>query len=212
MIDFVRRRTLAVLPLLAALSLASCEGVGDPVAPADDDGLRFSYSGAASGSYRSAGSTSLGSDGLPRFGEWAVARADSLGGIVVAGLEPTGESSGNLFILQLRRKETGTYECALHGANGRTCYGTFIVGLDFDDLSRPGEYYFVDAGSVTVTSLTSDRIQGSFGIGMRSARDPDRTITVTDGRIDVPYAEGTGLFNGLACLVENLRSGGSQHC
>ncbi|MEW5931015.1 MAG: hypothetical protein AB1941_26425 [Gemmatimonadota bacterium] len=209
------RRLRTLFPLLAALALASCEGGADPlVPPVGGDGLSFIYGGAASGSYRTSGSATLRADGLPGFGQWAVARADSIGGIVVAGLEPTGGNRGNLFILQLRGRETGEYRCSYlgTGAGARKCYGTLIVGIDLNDLSKPGEYYYVDSGTVTVTSLTGDRIRGTFGVGLRALKDESRRITVTDGRIDVPYAEGMGMFNGLTCLVENLRSGRNAPC
>lgn len=208
------RRLRALLPLLAALALASCEGGADPLFPPAGDGLAFVYGGAASGSYRASGDAALRPDGLPGFGRWAVARADSVGGIVVAGLEPTGGGRGNLFILQLRGRETGEYRCSYlgTGAGARKCYGTLIVGIDLDDPSRPGEHYYVDSGTVTVTALTADRIRGSFGVGLRALRDESKRITVTDGRIDVPYAEGMAMFNGLTCLVENLRSGRNAPC
>ena len=210
----VRRTPFVLLPLLAALALASCEGGADPFVPPTDEGLSFSYDGAASGRYRSSGGVSPGANGLPGFGEWAVARADSIGGIVVAGLEPTGGGRGNLFILQLRGREPGEYRCSYQGSEpgARKCYGTLLVGIDLNDLSRPGEYYSVDSGTVTVTALTADRIRGTFGVGLRAQGDGSRRITVTDGRIDVPYAEGMAMFDGLTCLVENLRSGRNAPC
>lgn len=211
----VRRTTSVLLPLLAVLALASCEGGAEPfVPPAGGDGLSFTYAGAASGSYRSSGGVSLRADGLPGFGQWAVARADSVGGIVVAGLEPTGGNRGNLFILQLRGKEPGEYRCSYMGTvpGASKCYGTLIVGIDLNDLSKPGEYYYMDSGTVTVTALSADRIRGTFGVGLRALKDESKRITVTDGRIDVPYAEGMAMFAGLTCLVENLRSGRNAPC
>lgn len=198
---------IMTLPFSAAVGCDDDEATGPN---GTSSGLEFEYDGARSGSYQSEGMPTIAASGLPDVGSWAIARADSLGGLVIAGFEPTGQTQGDLFILQLHPLGTGEFTpCGVSGGEG--CHGRFIVGVDTEDLSAVEAWYEISEGSVTLTEAGPDRVVGSFSATFTEFGGT-ATLTVTDGVIDVPFSQDPSLANGLRCLIENLQAGTNEPC
>ncbi len=197
---------------IALVALFVFVGCGDdgPTDPAEDSGLEFTYGGDRTGSYASEGVPTIGSGGLPEVGSWAIARPDSLGGMVIAAFEPGGETTGDLFILQLHPIRTGEFTpCNIYAGEG--CHGRLIIGVDIEDFTVVEDWFEVTSGSVTLTEASSVRVRGTFSITLENL-DETQTITVTDGVIDVPFSSDQQLSHGLACLARNLRDGTNEPC
>ncbi|HEX2203927.1 MAG TPA: hypothetical protein VHG91_11540 [Longimicrobium sp.] len=198
-----------LLALAAACALSACDGGPDDPGPVAA-GLNFTYAGARSGEHRSGGTPSLTQAGVPSFGAWAMANADSVGGVMLAGFDPTTSPEGNFFILQLRPAGTGSFDCAAGGQGG--CHGRFIVGVDTGDLTAaPEGWYEVVDGSVDIAEATATRLVGSFEATLVDAETND-TIHVADGTIDVPFSASPNLSDGINCWARNVQNGTNQPC
>jgi hypothetical protein len=205
-----RSRYVALIAAGALLATAGCnEESTEPVE--NLDGLAFSYSGALSGSYDGEGNVpAIGSNGRPEFGSWSVARPDSLGGLVIVGFDPTDTDVGDLFILQLDDIREGVWEpCGILAGGG--CHGRFIVGVVLTELATAQDAFEMASGRVEITEATDTRIRGIFEATFTSG-DGNRTISVTEGVIDVPFTDERSLANGLSCLARNLENGTNEPC
>lgn len=210
--SLITRRFAAVAGTAGLLlPIAACDD--RPIGPADGPGLQFSYDGARSGVYRSdAADPTISAEGLPEIGSWAVARTDSLDGLVIAGFSPTDESKGDLFILQLNERREGIFEpCISSGTHG--CHGRLFIGVLLDDLVnlQIDDHLEIVDGSVDLAEASDERIRGTFELTLESL-DGNRTITATDGVVDLPYS--SELFEGgsIACLARNLLAGTNEPC
>lgn len=206
---YERVSTVLAILVLAFYVSAGC-GDDEPTEPAEESGLEFTYGGDRTGSYASEGVPSIGSGGLPEVGSWAIARPDSLGGMVIAAFEPSGTTTGDLFILQLHPIGTGEFTpCNISAGEG--CHGRLIIGVDIEDFTVVEEWFEITSGSVTLTEASSTRVRGTFSITLEN-QDGTETITVTDGVIDVPFSSDQQLSHGLSCLARNLRDGTNEPC
>lgn len=199
------------IPFLAlAALLASCGEA--PTAPPDGGGgLSFRYAGDATGSHRSSGAPVLAASGLPAPGTWAVARPDSLGGLVIAAFEQVAPGDGRLFILQLPDRAIGARACTVHGVDGG-CHGRLFLGVDLDDASAVRATYQVVEGTVTLTAVGEARVRGSFALRLLGSADPGGSVVIEAGEMDVPLEEDVTLANGIACLARNLVEGRNGAC
>lgn len=203
--------------LVGVLAVGLLGGCGDDkgaTGPAENTpGLGFTYGGARSGTYQSGGGVpTIGSDGLPEFGSWSMARPDSLGGLVIVGFQPTGTDRGDVFILQLTETRTGVFEpCGIFAGGG--CHGRFFVGVDLTQLASVDEAYEITDGRVDITEITADRLKGMFQATFESQDTAGvRTIDVTDGVIDVALSSDPFVGGGIACLARNLEAGTNEPC
>ena len=201
-----------LLPLLVMGVLAGC-GEGETLLPNEGDpsGIAFHYSGTESGTHESGGDVQVGSDGLPAAGSWAIARPDSLGGLVIAGFEATGPGTGDLFILQIPDQAERAYACTLHGIDDG-CHGRLFLGVSLADPAATDGVYVVVSGSVSLTELSDDRLRGSFSLGLAESGEGTATLEIDQGEMDLPYAEDVTLANGIACLARNLVEGRNERC
>lgn len=179
------RSLLATVPVL--LAAGAC---GDPLGPGDPDAVAFRYEGALEGRFAAPADTpSVSVEGVPIFGEWALAAAgDSLGGVVIGAFRTSGEERGDLFVLQLVSLRTGDFDCA----PGTECHGRVLFGIaDQGGLPvGPAERYFeIVSGEIRVTTAGPDRISGSFSFVARDEGGAGAaTLTVEDGTFDLPFA------------------------
>ena len=204
-------RIREMLAVVAIAGMLGCEG-GEALLPlAEGDGITFRYAGAASGSHESVGEVRVGGDGFPAAGDWAIARPDSLGGLVIAGFESTGESTGNLFVLQIPDQEARQYTCTLHGTDGG-CHGSLFLGVDLEDPAAAGEVFQVVSGSATIAELGSGRLRGSFTLELREGGEGGATLQVSEGELDLEFDDDVTLANGIACLARNLMEGTNERC
>jgi hypothetical protein len=194
--------------LLAVFAVVGCSE-DEPTQPSEESGLEFTYGGDRSGSYTSEGIPTIGSGGLPEVGSWAIARPDSLGGMVIAAFEPSG-TTGDLFILQLHPIGTGEFTpCNIFAGEG--CHGRLIIGVDTDDFTAVEDWFEITSGSVTLSEASDTRVRGTFTITLVNL-DETQTITVDDGVIDVPFSSDQQLGHGLSCLARNLKDGTNEPC
>lgn len=204
-----RVATVLTIALLAMFVLAGC-GDDELTEPAEQSGLEFTYGGDRSGTYASEGAPTIGSSGLPEVSSWAIARPDSLGGMVIAAFEPSGATTGDLFILQLHPIRTGEFTpCDIYAGEG--CHGRLIIGVDTEDFTVVEEWFEITSGSVTLSEASETRVRGSFSITLEN-QDATETITIDDGVIDVPFSNDQQLSHGLSCLARNLRDGTNEPC
>jgi hypothetical protein len=202
-----KTRSVWIAALGAAL-LAGCESAVEP-GGGGAEGVTFSYSGGASGSFATTGVVGTGQDGLPALEAFAMAQRDSVGGLLLGSFRKTGAARGDLFILQLRGTTPGTYACG-RGAQGPRCYGHLFIGVSTDQPLSAQEVYAVTSGDVVLSAVGPTRLEGAFDITLMEATTT-RTLTVDDGTIDVPLVEG--VFNSsFRCLAVRLAEGPHASC
>ena len=202
------RRSIWIVAFGAVL-LSGCDSVVDPGGD-DPEGVKFSYSGGTTGSFASTGVVSTGQDGLPALEAFAMAQRDSVGGLLLGSFRKTGAARGDLFILQLRGTEPGTYSCG-RDAQGPRCYGHLYLGVDTEQPLSAQEVYAVASGDVVLSSVGPARLRGTFEIALAELAPTARTLTVEDGTLDVPLVEG--VFNSsFRCLAIRLAEGPDAVC
>lgn len=182
-------RNASLLVIIAALLAAGA--CGDALGPGDPDAVAFRYDGALDGRFAAPADTpSVSVEGVPIFGEWALAAAgDSLGGVVIGAFRTSGGGErGDLFVLQLGALRTGEFDCA----PSAECHGRVLFGItDGGGLPvGPAERYFeIVSGEVRVTRAGPDRIAGSFSFVARDEGGAGAaTLAVQDGTFDLPFA------------------------
>ena len=205
--------------LVGLLPLTACDDDGTAGPPAEPlPGLEFSYAGDISGDYQSDGRLpTIGGNGRPEFGSWALARPDSLGGLVITGFDgevggfgPVDNGLGDVLILQLNHIREGSFEsCGSSGSSG--CHGRFFVGVVLIDLSIVQEAFEITAGRVEIDDISGSRVRGSFEATFTND-DGSRTITVIDGVIDVPFSLNHTVSKSVGCLARNLEAGTNTPC
>lgn len=200
------QRLVGLLALLGLLALVAVGACADGVSPDDRlelAGVDFGIAGGSLGAH-SAGGEPVGSGSL-LSGEFAVAVADSLGGLVLVSFD---EENAGLFILQIGSVEPGEYACSGVEA-APACHGRF-----FDDVQvsggmiEMGAHFEIHSGSATITSNEEGRLQGELSVRIDpvggTAADP---IVVTDGVIDVRYLDEELDDARLWCLIGLTGSG-----
>jgi hypothetical protein len=206
------RNSLPFVTALTITSLLGCDTGAGPAGPGlEPEGLSFSYSGAAAGTYQSSGMLTLDTDGVPSLGSWAVARPDSLSGLVVAGFDRTDETKGNLFILQLTRRNPGEYTCSHPGTDGG-CHGRLFIGVRPSDPAAVESVFHVTAGTTVLTTVGPDRAIGTFDLTLTRDGAEGEVIVVENGTMDVAFMNDVLLAHGLACLARNLEEGTNVPC
>ena len=156
--------------------------------------LSFDYSiGGSSQTFTAEGEIERNADQSVQFGTWAAAarRADSLNVVAFqAGTEPRGDVLV-LFIPNVAAGQTFQFagDCTQGAA---TCVeGDLAVNFNLDPPTSEIEadrLCTFTAGSVSISSLTAERVQGSFS-GSGTCTNPEAAFTVTNGVFDTPFEE-----------------------
>ena len=192
-------RTGVLLVVLAVL--AACE---DAVAPGGEifEGVAFTWDGG--GEHRSSGPPSF-EDGAVLSGEFAVAFPDSVGGLVMASFHPREGTKGNLFILQLVERGTGTFgPCG----TSQECHGRFLEDLDPEDLSVLPGYWEITDGSVTIDVDGPGRLRGSFtDFVLSGPGDAGGVREIEEGTFDVPLLGAEQGADIMRCFIRRLTGG-----
>lgn len=144
---------------------------------------------------------------------FALAVADSLGGMVVTGFRPEEGSVGDLFILQIAEIRTGTFApCSLLGDGG--CHGRVLEDLD---ATAPevlaGPHWEMTEGSVQLDVAGPDRVAGSFaGLVLRPLRAPEGLAErmIQDGSFDLPLLKDAEAAAVMQCFLR--RAAGATGC
>jgi hypothetical protein len=194
---------------IAVVLAAGCDPVLE--SGADLEGMRFNYSGAANGTFASEGMVESDGEGLPELETFAMAQRDSIGGLLLGSFRKSGEGRGDLFILQIRGTDEGSYECAAV-TGGSTCYGHLYIGVEIgSETVAAEEIYGIASGEVVLDAVTDERVRGDFELMLRDVDDETSTISVANGSLDVPLVEG--VFNSsFACLITRLQEGAEAGC
>ena len=182
------------LPLLAALLVALVACDGDTSGPIDrGERITFTLDGAAR--------TLSGSPAANLLAQtFVAARADSVGGIVAVGYESVG-TRGNLLVLQSPRV-AGTHSCGT-SFTASPCHGRYIVGIAGANTTEFQRYFDVTSGNVTWTQIGPDRLRGTFTLSLRASDDqPNGTMQISSGTIDVPYIADPNANGALECLLQ----------
>lgn len=193
-----------VLGLSSALAFA-CGGVLDP---GDDEGISFSYERALTGRFAAPADTPRVSvEGVPEFGEWALAAAgDSLGGVVVGAFRTAGDGTGDLFVLQLDQLRTGEFVCGTAACHGRVLFG--IPGHGGLPPEPAERWFEIVSGSVTVARAGPDRLQGSFSFVARDqGGSGSAELAVEEGSFDLPL---TGVRTAVSAVCLAARAAGEE--
>jgi hypothetical protein len=186
-----RIQMTALLVATPLMALACSDSPTDPHTPTA--GVSFDVGGSA---HSMAGEPRPNADGSILHDEFAVARADSVGGFAVISFDPADDESGNLFVLQAPR-QTGTYSCATHDP----CHGRYLTGVRNLDTVSADRHFEVTAGSFTVTQIGPDRLTGSFQLTLTASDESGETLVIEEGTVDVPYSASEVTDGSLACLL-----------
>ena len=206
-----------MIALAGLLAVVACDnGSTGPGETTGEQGVRF-----GEGQHTAVGNPTQ-QNGSILHGEFAVARADSLDGIVVVSYKPQGGGYGNLFVLQAPRR-TGTYVC---GNTNEPCHGVYftyiknspssttglIAAGDTTGTPPPGDtlrFYNVTAGTLQIAQVGPDRLKGTFSITLTEIAGRDGPIVVTNGTIDVPYSNTLLTAATMSCLMRVIANGGT---
>ncbi len=193
-----------------ALGLAACS---DETTGPDDEGLgihegeiRFTYSGAKSGTFSAKGAFEVDEDGDPKLQSFAFA-TEVEGDEFESELESVAFLGINLHLPKLdvvagalgdlRKGTFSPDSCAQEGVHPDCAALTFSIDIDVNDfLDEEAELsaYLLTSGTVEVTSIAGGRIRGSFtGTAKLLAPEdsgdifvPNSDLTVSSGSFDLP--------------------------
>jgi hypothetical protein len=193
---------LLPISVLALGLLAACDG--DSTGPDGDrsGSLRFDYAGSGyGGTFSASGRLDLNGSGNPEFGSFAFAVRDESGrsdAVVITAFDPAQQPRGDAMVLIIE-PATGTGDFSLDfdcdpGTGDDCAFGLFVPDVDIrnaDLETQPqGAVFFFDTGTLSVTRLGSESVEGSFsGTGVfvdLETGDESGLVRVTDGRFEVP--------------------------
>ena len=182
---------------LTFITVECSEGTG----PGTPGGLQLTF--ADGGSHSASGEPSF-AGGQLGAGTFALAFADSVGGLVITSFEVTDGSVGDLFVLQINDVAVGTWgPCGVGG----DCHGRILEGLDREDLQSPPVHWEMTSGEVVVEDLVEGRITGRLSdLTFEEAEGP-ATRAVESGTFDLPlltHAEGIAIMQ---CFLASVTGG-----
>jgi hypothetical protein len=186
----------ARLALPVVLLLAACGDDADPTRPLNPTGtVSFEYTGAETGSFHASGGVVRDAAGRPRYGNFG-AGYHNRDTVAVTAFQTISEPRGHalaLGILRLAAAGTVTLD-PTHCAPPAPC-GLGAVALDTEVrafqalLGAPGRLYLFRSGAIVVTSLSADRVQGTFQGEAVALANPAHVIQVANGSFDVPLID-----------------------
>jgi hypothetical protein len=189
----LRLALAATLPLVVACA----DGTGPE--PFDPSGsLSFSYRGSVSGRFDARGELPAADAPPPAAVQGAGAdRQGAQVAVVAAATRPDGRVDVfTLLIGDASARGTVTLDpSGCIAGDGAACRsGAFVPALEWaewtgtlpDPASVAARGFVLLSGEVVLTRVTPTRLVGTFrGVGLR-ASDPPGTLTVSEGRFDVP--------------------------
>jgi hypothetical protein len=194
---------------------ATSEGVGGAAeisvsAPPTQPVVSFTYSGNRTGSYLATGDVPLSASRQPQHGTWAAALPQDDRNTSIAASRATTGTFADVFLIALHDVTTpGTYaldpSCGLDSTTS-CAIGQFVFNFDYaDSMQDPRPRYLLVSGSVTITRLDGERIQGTFAVdGVRADGTGGAAISLTAGSFDVPVVANTVPVRSL-WLLDNFR-------
>lgn len=177
-----RHTRVLVAWLLAAAALGGCDGAPNlPEVSGSDGAARFSFSGARSGSFVAAG------DYRDSAGQWAYGTQSALGWTQILAVVRKPDGSDVLLLLGFRGALAPGTIPLYHDAcpqDGPCAAGSvqFTTGL-VPGMDNSREVFGFARGTLRITRVADGRVLGTFS---GEAISDTGTITVKDGRFDVP--------------------------
>ena len=198
-------RITKIACVLAAVGLAACQSETTGPDSQTPDGI--SFSSTAGPSFSAEGTLTASSSAVVLADEFAVARADSLGGVVLVGYDQDASGGGNLFIIQAP-KATGTYTCS----SSASCHGRYITNVTVTGNTSDADRRFeITSGTLVVASVSSGRLEGTFSGTLESDDGaPAASFTVSNATIAVPFLAAGVTDGSLACLLSKVGIGGGS--
>jgi hypothetical protein len=169
------RRQLFRLPLLAAALLAVGCDSRDPVAPVGEGGtMSFAFSGSPSGNFSATGPFTEESNA------WARGRRFGTH-FDVFGLVRRSATRGDVGMVAVYSLSPGTYSIANGDADLEFWVNSTATVSDYDRIC------WLEEGSVTMTSITTQRVQGTFsGQGVCFTNGDETPFAVSNGQFNAP--------------------------
>jgi hypothetical protein len=182
------RRTLCVLPLLAAMSLAlGCGGGDSPTETTDQSGtVSFTYSGAVSGSYTATGAIQV-TGTVPQYGNFAVGFWEDQWFEVLAHRAGT-HPRGDLFTLNVENISGPGSFTIRRDCTNNCAWVELVPNFNWNTFAfeRVCE---LESGSVQVTAINNQRAQGSFsgqGSCYDMADNRQGSFSISNGSFNIP--------------------------
>ena len=197
----IRAGSAALLFFPAALAFMGCEESGTGPDYTDFEGVSLTFEGSALWETHQSPTFT---DGQVDPGPFTMAFPDSVGGWVIGGFLPTQSPAGDLFILQLTERRTGTFSPC---SPNEDCHGRMLEGIDPNDLEAGATYWEIVSGSVTVDGTGDGRLRGFFTDLVFQQADSEETRTATEGGFNVELlsdAEGVAIMR---CFIERMTGG-----
>lgn len=184
------RRLLASALVMSSALLAGC---ADGTAPSPNaEGVNLQWSGGSGFSASGSPTYAAGSVVPATF---AVAIADSVGGIVIAAYQQRADR-GDLFVLQLAENRLGLHgPCAVITSPSH-CHGRIIENVTATNTTNM-VYFQVTTGIVQIQSV-GDRLVGKVS-GLRL--DGPETRIIEEGTIDLPFIQGEDAIRMMRCFL-----------
>ena len=183
--------------LAVAAALGGCSEATGP--DGIDEGVNLAWEG---GTHRASGAPSFSGQEVDAE-TFAIAFADSLGGVVVASFELKQGTTGDLFILQLVEAATGTFDCG----PGNDCHGRLLEGIDATNPQSVETYWEIEAGTATVETLTDDRITGELEQVVLLDGDTGATRPILTGTFDLEILTESDGVDILRCFLARITGG-----
>lgn len=184
----------------AAVVLASCSEATGPDDGADGH-LSFTYGGER---FEAAGFP-LVVEGDLSAADYAVAIPDSVGGLIIASFQLDEGTRGDLFILQLTERRVGE-----HGPcqDSSPCHGRIFLGIDAANPYDAGALWTLVDGTVSIASLTADRVTGSFtDLAYSGPGDARSMLQVEEGTFQLPLLTEAEGREAMQCFLTRLTGG-----
>jgi hypothetical protein len=186
----------AHVALPVVLLLAACGDDADPVGPPNPTGtISFQYTGAETGSFHASGAVVRDAAGRPRFGTFG-AGYHNRDTVAVTGFQALAEPRGHalaLGILRLAATGTATLDPTQCAPPAPCALGAVVLDTEVRAfqvlLGAPGRLYFFRSGVIVVTSLSADRVRGTFQGEAVALENPAHVILVANGSFDVPLID-----------------------
>jgi hypothetical protein len=179
---------------LAVAISAATAACGDDENSGLNGSLSFNHSGAISGSFSAVGR-------FPLFGEfgtsaWAMGSRDDQNDVIgVIAVSPGETGRYDMIVLAVPRVAPGSATIDANCSGAACAVVSIEFGLSEDD-SDFSHLCFLDAGTVSISSISDTRVSGSFS-GTGTCTDDTGATTsfgVTSGSFNVPLISGTGMI------------------
>ncbi len=186
------------IPLLPAV-LAACDGPTGAGETVDPGALRFTYAGSVSGTFGVEGAPLLDARGRAAPGAWAVAGPSARfpeEKLTVVGYRGGAGGDAVLFAISMPRLSAPGTVTIDRDCAGQQCASALLL-FGSDEPHRPHagveRTCEVLSGTVTVTSITAERVAGTFsGRGHCVGdvqRDPFLPFTLSEGSFDAAITQ-----------------------